>query len=71
MESKKELKMLKYETMIVKLAKMKAGIYLSGGYGSVATEVKMVAMIYGKKESTVSKDMATVYPKIFRKLAGC
>jgi hypothetical protein len=62
--------MLKYETMIVKLAKMKAGIYLSGGYGSVSTEIQMVAMIYGKKESTVSKAIAKVYPAIYTKMAG-
>ena len=70
MMNEKEIKMLKYETMIAKLAKMKAGIYLSGGYGSIGTEIQMVAMIYGKKESTVSKAIATVYPKIYRKLAG-
>jgi hypothetical protein len=62
--------MLKYETMIRKLAAMKAGTELSGGYGSIGTEIELVATIYGKKPTTVSKAVMAIYPVVFRKLAG-
>jgi hypothetical protein len=62
--------MLKFETMIKRLATMKAHVYLSGGYGGMGTEIAMVAQIYQVKEKKVVQEMAAVYPKIYRKLAG-
>ena len=62
--------MLKFETMVRKLAAMKASSELGGGYGQIGSELRLVAMIYGKSESTVEKAVLSVYPKVLAKMAG-
>jgi len=61
--------MLQYNTIIKRLARMKASSELSGGYGSIGSEIAMVAMIYSKKPETVACHVNQVYPQVYRKLA--
>ena len=60
----------KFETVVKTLAQMKASIELSGGYGSIGTEISMVAMIYGKQVKTVERAIKEVYPAIYKKMQG-
>lgn len=61
--------MLKYETVITKLASMKVNSYFSGSdYVGILTEASVVAMIYEKKVSTVLAAVESIEPKVLRKL---
>lgn len=60
--------MLKFETMVRKLAEMKASSEMNGGSGQIGSELKMVAMIYQKPERTVAKAVLAVYPEIIAKM---
>lgn len=60
----------KFETVVKTLAQMKASIELSGGYGSIGTEISIVAMIYGKQVKTVERAIKEVYPAIYKKMQG-
>jgi len=63
--------MLKYETVINRLASIKVNSYLSGSdYAGILTEASVVAMIYGKKVSTVLAAVESVEPKVLKKLQG-
>jgi hypothetical protein len=63
--------MLKYETVINRLASFKVNGYLSGSdHAGILTEASVVAMIYEKKLSTVLDAVESVEPKVLRKLQG-
>lgn len=61
--------MLQYTTIVKRLAQMQASSELSGGFGSIGSEIAMVSMIYGKKPETVARAVKQVYPQVYRKLA--
>ena len=64
---REEHKMLKYETMVARIASRKAGLYLAGGWSDVSHDIAMVAEIYRKRVSTVAAAVAKIYPSILKR----